>query len=294
MGGKTTVSATIHHLTKLRKRLGDKSHDFPPPCHGGNDRVDLGTGTSTIEKEGDSYDSDGEEAFKVREDFRMAHVKRAKRAVNDDHGDLLKVPASDDSRFVRGNLELWEGDEGSMTSALKLGKYFTKWIIESLIECRQHSEFEPSLTRGFDPPIYNMCQIGGFFEQAPKFRAFDLAPDAACTITSRNIAECYPTLDFERVPSVPETIANSTGKYETPLADHGLFPDDLNIDDPVGDPSFGNKAESQTMIIQPSQELVDPHSATNSITGSPEQRHHQSLAEVQSITTQETTSSNVE
>ena len=125
MGGETTVSATIQHLTKLRKRLGDKGHDVPPPPHrGGNNRVDPGSWTSVSEKEGDSYDSDGEEAFK---DFGMAHAERAKREAKDDHGGRLKNPGFDDGRFARRrNPELWEGDEGSMTSALILGNYLTK------------------------------------------------------------------------------------------------------------------------------------------------------------------------
>ncbi|MCJ1343108.1 hypothetical protein MMC31_001299 [Peltigera leucophlebia] len=115
MGGETTVSATIQHLTKLRKRLGDKGHDVPLPLHrAGDNRVDFG---SYSEKETDSYDLDGEEAFKVEDEFGMARAKRAKRKAKDDHGDRLKIPASDDSRFARSNLELWEDDKGSMTSA---------------------------------------------------------------------------------------------------------------------------------------------------------------------------------
>lgn len=118
MGGETTVSATIQHLTKLRKRLVNKGHDVPPPPHrAGDDRDDFG---SCSGKEGDSYDSDGEEAFKEEEESGMARAKQAKRNTKDDYGDRLKVLARDDGRFPRSNLEIWEGDEGSMTSAVTL------------------------------------------------------------------------------------------------------------------------------------------------------------------------------
>lgn len=127
MGGETTVSATTQHLTKLRKRLGDKGHDVPPPPHrGGNNRVDPGSATSVSEKESDRYDSDGEEAFNVEEDFRMVRAKRAKREAKDDHGDRPKNPGFDDGRFARRrNPELWGGEEGSMTSALIPRDYFS-------------------------------------------------------------------------------------------------------------------------------------------------------------------------
>lgn len=295
MGGETTVSATIQHLTKLRKRLGDKGHDVPPPPHRGDyDRVDSGSWTSISEKEGDSYDSDGEEAFNMEEDFGITRAKRAKRKAKDDRGDRLKIPASDDCRFAKRNLKLWEGDEGSMTSALTLRKYFTKWIIETLLECRQHSEFEPGLEGGFNPPISNMGQLGGFFDQTPKYKAYDLGPDAAYTSTSRNIVDFYPTLEFDRVPSVPETIADSIGTYEIPLADHRLFSDDLNVFDSGVDPSFGKKAEPQAMITHASQELMGADSVISRTTGTPVQRHQHSQAKVQSLTAKEITSNNAE
>lgn len=290
MGGETTVSATIQHLTKLRKRLAERGHDVPPPPRrGGTDRVNFGSWTSVSEKEGDSYDSDGEEAFKVEEDFGMARGKRAKREAKDDYGDRLKIPASDDGRFARRNLELWEGDECSMSSTLTLRNFSTEWIIETLLDYRQHSEFEPSLEGGFNPPIYNMDQIGGFFDQAPKHRAFGLAPDAACT--SRNIADFYPTLEFDRVPSVPEPIANSTGRYETLLTDHRLVSEDLDVYDFAEKPSFGRKVESQATYTHASQEPTGADSVT--ITGTPSSDMN-GQARVQSLTTQETTSSNAE
>lgn len=295
MGGETTVSATIQHLNKLRKRLADKGHDVtPPPRRGGTNRVDFGSRASVSEKEGDIYDSDGEEAFKVEEGFEMACEKREKREAKDDYADRLKIPASDDGRFARRNLELWEGDECSMTSALNLRNFFTEWIIETLLDNRQHSEFEPSLEGGFNSPIYirNMDKIGGFFDQAPNYRAFGLAPDAACT--SRNIADFYPTLEFHREPPVPEPIANSTERYETLLADHRLVPEDLNVYDIAGNPSFGKKVESQATITHASQEPMGADSVIYSITGTPEQRHQHGQARAQSLTTQEITSSNAE
>lgn len=257
MGGETTVSATIQHLTKLRKRLSDKGHNVPPPPHrGGNNRVDPGCGTSSSEKEGDSYESDGEEAFNVEEDFGMARAKRVKREAKDGHGDRPNNPVFDDGWFVRRrNPEPWEGEEGSMTSALILRNNFTNRIVETLLECPRHFGFEPSLAGEFNPPIYNMGQIGGYIGD---YRAFDVAPDAA--YTSQNIAGVYPGLGLDRVPSVPETIANSTRRNEDLLSDHGLFPVDLNVDDSVGDPSFGNKAESQAMLTHASQELMGARS----------------------------------
>ena len=285
MGGKTTVSATIQHLNKLRKRLADKGHDVPPPPRrGGTDRVDFGSWTCVSEKEGDSYDSDGEEAFKMEDGFEMTHEKRAKREAKDDYADGLKIPASDDGRFARRNLDLREGDECSMTSALNLRNFFTEWIIGTLLDYRQHSEFEPGLGGGFNSPIYNMDQIGGFFDQAPKYRAFGLAPDAACT--SRN--DFYPTMEFHRVPSVPEPIANSIGRYETLLADHRLVSEDVHIYDFAGNPSFGKK------VTHASQEPMGADSVTYSITGTPEQRHQHGQARARSLTTQEMTSSNAE
>lgn len=294
MGGEATVSATIQHLTKLRKRLSDKGHNVPPPPHrGGNTRVDPGCGTSSSEKEGDSYESDGEEAFNVGEDFGMARAKRAKREAKDGHGDRPNNPGFDDAWFARRrNPELWEGEKGSMTSALILRNNFTKCIAETLLESRRHSGFEPSLAAEFNPPIYNMGQIGGFFDEAPKYRAFDVAPDAA--YTSQNIAGVYPGLELDRVPSVPETIANSAGRNEDLLADHGLFPVELNVDDSVGDASFGNKVESQVMLTHASQELMGTRSATHSITATPEQQHQHSPARGQSLTKHEITSSNAQ
>lgn len=294
MGGKTTVSATIQHLTKLRKRLSDKGHNVPPPPHrGGNTRVDPGCGTSSSEKEGDSYESNGEEAFNVEEDFGMARAKRAKREAKDGHGDCPNNPGFDHGWFARRrNPELWEGEEGSMTSALILRNNFTKCIVETLLESPRHSEFEPSLAGEFNPPIYNMGQIGGFFDEAPKYRACDVAPDAAST--SQNIAGVYPGLGLDRVPSAPETIANPTGRNEDLLADHGLFPVDLNVDDSVEDPSFGNKVESQAMLTQASQEPMGARSATHSITATHEQQHQHSPARGQSLTKHEVTSSNAQ
>lgn len=294
MGGETTVSATIQHLTKLRKRLSDKGHNVPPPPHrSGNTRVDPGCGTSGSEKEGDSYDSDGEEAFNVEEDFGMARAKRVKREAKDGHGDRPNNPGFDDGWFARRrNPELWEGGEGSMISAVILRNNFTKYIVETLLESPRHSGFEPSLAGEFNPPIYNMGQIGGFFDEAPKYRAFVVAPDAACT--SQNIAGVYPCLGLDRVPSVPETIANSTGRNEDLLADHGLFPVDLNVDDSVGDPSFGNRVESPSMLTQASQELMGARSATHSITATPEQQHQHNPARGQSLTKYEITSSNAQ
>lgn len=290
MGGETTVSATIQHLTKLRKRLGDKGHEVPPPHRVGNNRVDPGSGTSTSEKEGDSYDSDGEEAFKVEEDFGMARAKRAKREAKDDHGDRLEHPGFDGGRFARRrNPGLWEGDEGSMTSTLTLRNHFTKWIVETLLECRRHSEFEPSFAGEFNLPMYNTGQIEGCFDQASKYRA---SSDAACT--SQNIVGFYPGLELDRVPSVPETIANSTGRNEDLLVDHGLSPADLNVDDSVGDPSFGNKTESQAMFTDASQELMGARSATHSITGTSEQQYQHSGARGQSLAEQGVTSSNIQ
>lgn len=291
MGGEATVSATIQHLTKLRKRLSDKGHNVPPPHRGGNTRVDPGCGTSSSEKEGDSSESDGEEAFNEEEDFGMARAKRAKREAKDGHGDRPNNPGFDNGWFAsRRNPELWEGEEGIMTSALILRNNLTKCIVETLLESRRHSGFEPSLAGEFNPPIYNMGQIWGFFHEAPKYRAFDVAPDAA--YTSQNIAGVYPSLELDRVPS--ETIANSTGRNEDLLADHGPFPVDLNVDDSVGDPSFGNKVESQAMLTHASQELMGAHSATHSITATPEQQHQHSPARVQSLTKHEIASSNAQ
>lgn len=291
MGGGTTVSATIQHLTKLRKRLGDKGHDVPPPHRGGNNRVDPGNETASSEKEGDSYDSDGEEAFNVGENFGMARAKRAKCEAKYDHDDLSNNPGFDDNRFARRrNPEIGEGKEGSMTSALILRNYFTKRVVETLLELCQHSGFEPSLAGESNPPIYNKGQIGGFFDEAPKYRAFDAAPDAACT--SRNVAGVYPCLELGRVPLVPETVAISTGRNEHLLTDHGLFPGDLNVDDLLEDPSFGNKAESQVMSTHASQELIARY-ATHCLTCTPKQHQH-SQARGQSLTKQEITSSNAQ
>lgn len=292
MGGGTTVSATIQHLTKLRKRLGDKGHDVPPPHRSGNNRVDHGNETASSEKEGDSYDSDGEEAFNVGENFGMARAKRAKREAKYDHGDLSNNTGFDDGRFARRrNPEIREGKEGSMTSALILRNYFTKRVVETLLELCRHSGFEPSLAGESNPPIHNKGQIGGFFDEAPKYRAFDAAPDAACT--SQNLAGVYPCLEFGRVPLVPEAVAISTGRNEHFLADHGLFPGDLNVDDLLEDPSFGNKAESQVMSTHTSQELIARY-ATHSLKGTPEQQHQHSQARGQSLTKQEITSSNAQ
>lgn len=285
MGGETTISATIQHLTKLRKRLSDKGHNVPPPPHrGGNNRVDPDCGTSSSEKEGDSYKSDSEEAFNVEEDLGMARAKRVKREAKDGHGDRPNNPVFDDGWFARRrNPESWEGEGGSMTSALILRNNFTDRIVETLLECCRHSGFEPSLAGEVNPPIYNMGQIGGYF---------DVAPDAA--YTSQNVAGFYPGLELDCVPSVPVTIANTTGRNEDLLADHGLFPVDLDVDDLVGDPSFGNKVESQVMLTHASQELMGARSATHSITNIPEQQHQHSPARGESLTKHEITSSNAQ
>lgn len=139
-----------------------------------------------------------------------------------------------------------------------------------------------------------MGQIGGYFDEAAKYSAFDVAPGAA--YTSQNIAGVYPYpgLELNRVPSVPETIANSTGRNEDLLVEHGLFPVDLNVDDSVDDPSFGYKAESQAMLTQASQELMGAHSATHSITAISEQQHQHSPAREESLTRHEITSSNAQ
>lgn len=143
-----------------------------------------------------------------------------------------------------------------------------------------------------DPPIYNMSQIGGSFDEALKYRAFNDAPDVACT--SQNIAEFYRGLELDRVPLFPETIAHLTGRNEDLLADHGLFPVDLNADDSIGNPLFGNKTESQAMFTDALQELMGARSATHSITGTPEQQHQHSQAKRESLTKQEIISSNAQ
>lgn len=293
MGGETTVSATIQHLTKLRKRLSEKGHNVPPPPHrGGNTRFDLGCGTPSSEKVGDSYESEEEEAFNVEEDVGMARAKRVKLEAKDGHGDRPNNPGLDDGWFSRSrNPEHLEDGEGSITSAPRLRNIYTKCVLETLLECRRHSGFEPSLAGEFNPPIYNTDQIGGYFDEAAKYRAFDVVPDAA--YTSQNIAGVYPYsgLELDRVPSVPE-IANPTGRNEDILANHGIFPVDLSVDDSVGDPSFGTKAESQPMLTQASRELMGARSATHSITAIPEQLHQPSPARGQSLTKLEITCSN--
>lgn len=295
MGGETTVSATIQHLTKLRKRLSEKGHNVPPPSNrGGNTRVDLECGTPSSEKERDSYESEGDEAFNVEEDVGMARAKRVKRETKDDHGDRPNNPGFDDGWFSRSrNPEILDDEEGSITSAPILRNNLTKCVLETLLECRQHSGFEPSLAGEFNPPIYNMDQIGGYFDGAAKYSAFDAVPDAA--YTSQNIAGVYPYsgLELDRVPSVPE-IANPTGRNEDLLADHGIFPVDLKVGDSVGDPSFGNKAESQAILTQASQELIGARSATHSITTIPEQQHKPSPARGESLTNHEITCSNAQ
>lgn len=287
MGGETTVSATIQHLTKLRKRLSEKGHNVPPPPHrGGNIRVDLGCGTPSSEKEGDSYESEGEEAFNVEEDFGMARAKRVKGEAKDGHGNHPNNPAFDDGWFPRSrNPELLEDEKGRITSVPILRNNFTEFVLEPLLECRRESEFEPSLAGEFNLPIYNMGQIRGYFDRAAKYRAFDVASEAA--YTSQDIAGVYPYLGLEldSVPSVPETIANPTGRNEDLLADHGLLPFDLSVDDSVGDPSLGNKAESQAMSTHASQELMGTRSAT---------QHQDRPAMGQSLTKHEITSSNAQ
>lgn len=101
--------------------------------------MDFGSWESVSEKEGDDYDSDGEEAFKVEDAFDMAHERRAKREAKDDYADGPKIPASDDGRFVRRNLEPWMGDECSMRN------FFTEWIIGTLLDYCQHSELTEAL-----------------------------------------------------------------------------------------------------------------------------------------------------
>lgn len=130
-----------------------------------------------------------------------------------------------------------------------------------------------------------MGQIGKFFDQVPKYRASNLAPNAACT--SRSIAG-------DRIPSVPKSIANSTGRCETRLVDHRLIPDDLSIYDFAGEPSFGKKAESQAMVTSASQELMGSDSVTYNIIDTPEERHQHSQAMLQSLTTQEIIDNNTE
>lgn len=117
---------------------------------------------------------------------------------------------------------------------------------------------------------------------------------AANACTSQNIAEFYPGLELDCVPSVPETKANSTGRNKDLLADHGNFAFDLNVDESVEDSSSGNKAESQVMFADASQELMGARSATHRITGTPEQQHQHSQASGQSLTKQEIPSSNAQ